>query len=44
MDPRRRALLAVLAAGALRPAFAQELMSKKIPSTGEALPVIGVGT
>src|SRR5688572_21076846 len=44
MDPRRRALLAVLAAGALRPAFAQELMSKKILSTGEALPVIGVGT
>ncbi len=44
MDPRRRALLAVLAAGALRPAFAQELMSKKIPLTGEALPVIGVGT
>jgi diketogulonate reductase-like aldo/keto reductase len=44
MDPRRRALLAVLAAGALRPAFAQELMSKKIPSIGEALPVIGVGT
>ena len=44
MDPRRRALLAVLAAGALRPAFAQELMSKKIPSSGEALPVIGVGT
>ena len=44
MDPRRRALLAVLAAGALRPALAQELVSKKIPSTGEALPVIGVGT
>ena len=44
MDPRRRALLAVLAAGALRPAFAQELVSKKIPSTGETLPVIGVGT
>ena len=44
MDPRRRALLAVLAAGALRPAFSQELVSKKIPSTGEALPVIGVGT
>ena len=44
MDPRRRALLAVLAAGALRPAFAQELISKKIPSIGEALPVIGVGT
>ena len=44
MDPRRRALLAVLAAGALKPAFAHELVMKKIPSTGEALPVIGVGT
>ena len=46
MDPRRRALLAVLAtAPALRAAFAQsDILSKKIPSTGEALPVIGVGT
>ena len=44
MDPRRRALLAVLAAGAVRPALAQGSLSKKIPSTGEALPVIGVGT
>jgi diketogulonate reductase-like aldo/keto reductase len=44
MDPRRRALLAVLAAGAVTPALAQGSLSKKIPSAGEALPVIGVGT
>jgi diketogulonate reductase-like aldo/keto reductase len=45
MDPRRRALLALLAAGALKPAFAQSgIMTKRIPSTGESLPVIGVGT
>jgi diketogulonate reductase-like aldo/keto reductase len=45
MDPRRRALLAFLAAGcAVRPALAQSLHVKKIPSSGEALPVIGVGT
>jgi diketogulonate reductase-like aldo/keto reductase len=45
MDPRRRALLALLAAGAVRPSFAQNrIMTKPIPSTGEALPVIGVGT
>src|SRR5687768_13654569 len=49
MDPRRRALLACLAAGALgqepRPSFADDrIMTKAIPSTGEALPVIGVGT
>lgn len=45
MDPRRRALLAVLAAGAaVRPALAQALLSKEIPSTKEKLPVIGVGT
>jgi diketogulonate reductase-like aldo/keto reductase len=49
MDPRRRALLALLAAGALgtelRPSFGQtRIMTKPIPSTGEALPVIGVGT
>ena len=49
MDPRRRALLAFLAAGALgpelRPSFGQtRIMTKPIPSTGEALPVIGVGT
>lgn len=44
MDPRRRALLAVLAAGAVRPVLAEGSLSRKIPSTGEALPVIGVGT
>src|SRR5688500_17135851 len=46
MDPRRRALLAfVAAAAALRPARAQNrIMSKPIPSTGEQIPVIGVGT
>jgi diketogulonate reductase-like aldo/keto reductase len=46
MDPRRRALLAlVAAAAALRPALAQNrIMSKPIPSSGEQIPVIGVGT
>jgi len=45
MDPRRRALLAVLAAGAVTPSFGQNrVMTKPIPSTGEPLPVIGVGT
>src|SRR5262245_66070187 len=46
MDPRRRALLALVAAGAtLRNAFAQDrIMTKPIPSTGEPLPIIGVGT
>jgi len=48
MDPRRRALLATLAAGALgtalRPALAQVPLSRNIPSTGEVLPLIGVGT
>jgi diketogulonate reductase-like aldo/keto reductase len=45
MDPRRRALLAVLAAGAVKPSFGQNrIMTKPIPSTGEPLPVIGVGT
>jgi diketogulonate reductase-like aldo/keto reductase len=45
MDPRRRALLALVAAGALKPSFAQDgIMTKRIPATGEALPVIGVGT
>ncbi len=46
MDPRRRALLALVAAGAaVRPAFAQtRLMSKPIPASGEALPLIGCGT
>ena len=45
MDPRRRALLAFLAAGAVRPSVAQHrIMAKPIPSTGEQVPVIGVGT
>ena len=45
MDPRRRALLALLAAGAVRPAIAQHrIMAKPIPSTGETVPVIGCGT
>src|SRR5262245_11496849 len=49
MDPRRRALLALLAAGAVgpepSPALAQtRIMTKPIPSTGEPIPVIGVGT
>jgi diketogulonate reductase-like aldo/keto reductase len=46
MDPRRRALLAALAlAAAVRPARAQDRIHKKnIPSSGEALPVIGIGT
>src|SRR5262245_5317921 len=50
MDPRRRALLAFLttgaASGVLVPsAFGQaQIMTKPIPSTGEPLPIIGVGT
>lgn len=45
MDPRRRALLAVLAAAAaVRPALAQSLVSRKIPVSGEDLPLIGCGT
>ena len=46
MDPRRRALLALLAAAAAnRAALAQDrIMTKPIPSTREPLPVIGVGT
>jgi diketogulonate reductase-like aldo/keto reductase len=45
MDPRRRALLALLAAGAVRPAFAQtRILTKPIPATGEPIPLIGVGT
>jgi diketogulonate reductase-like aldo/keto reductase len=46
MDPRRRALLAALAAGAVTPpAFAAtQTIVRKIPSTGEALPVVGLGT
>jgi diketogulonate reductase-like aldo/keto reductase len=46
MDPRRRALLAALAAGVtVKPAFAaMPTLSKQIPSTAETLPVIGLGT
>src|SRR5919108_814666 len=45
MDPRRRALLAFLAAAAaMKPARARAAATKKIPASGEALPVIGVGT
>jgi diketogulonate reductase-like aldo/keto reductase len=45
MDPRRRALVGVLAAGALvKPAHAPALAARRIPATGETLPVIGVGT
>ena len=46
MDPRRRALLALLAAAAAnRAALAQDrIMTKPIPSTREPLPMIGVGT
>src|SRR6185503_2174719 len=48
-SPARRATLktvCALAAGlAIRPSMAKsEILSKKIPATGEALPVIGVGT
>src|SRR5256714_12589715 len=45
MDPRRRALLGAFAALATTPSFAQpRLMSRRIPSSGEELPAIGVGT
>jgi diketogulonate reductase-like aldo/keto reductase len=46
MDSRRRALLAALMAGSIvKPGMAEtSLISSKIPSSGEALPVIGVGT
>jgi diketogulonate reductase-like aldo/keto reductase len=46
MDSRRRALLAALMAGSIvKPGMAEtSLISRKIPSSGEALPVIGVGT
>jgi diketogulonate reductase-like aldo/keto reductase len=46
MDSRRRALLAALMAGSIvKPVMAEtSLISRKIPSSGEALPVIGVGT
>jgi diketogulonate reductase-like aldo/keto reductase len=45
MDPQRRALVGVLAAGALvKPAAAQSRVTRPIPSSGERLPVIGLGT
>ena len=45
MDPRRRALLAFVATAPALSAFAQsDVLAKKIPSSGESLPVIGVGT
>ncbi|HEX5477999.1 MAG TPA: aldo/keto reductase [Burkholderiales bacterium] len=49
MEPGRRAVLraaALIGAGiAFRPCMAEApLLSKKIPATGEALPVIGLGT
>src|SRR6185503_7422377 len=45
MDRRRRALLAALAAAAVRPALADSrIMLKRIPSSGEELPAIGIGT
>ena len=47
MDTRRRALLGALGGAFVPAAFPQDKNSihmKKIPSTGEALPVIGVGT
>ncbi len=47
MTLRRRTLLAGLAAGTtLKPAFAQQapLLKKPIPSTGELIPIIGLGS
>ncbi|HZQ73259.1 MAG TPA: aldo/keto reductase [Burkholderiales bacterium] len=47
MDPRRRALLGALAALAAPCAMTKEsdaLISKGIPKSGEALPLIGLGT
>lgn len=45
MDSQRRALLGLLAAGALvKPARAAGLARRPIPASAEALPVIGVGT
>jgi diketogulonate reductase-like aldo/keto reductase len=46
MDSRRRALLAALLAGSIvKPASGQNtLITKKIPSSAEPLPVIGLGT
>jgi diketogulonate reductase-like aldo/keto reductase len=45
MDPRRRALLAALLAAAARPALADSrILMKRIPSSGEELAAIGLGT
>lgn len=48
MDPRRRSLCALLggaaAALAVRPAQGAPLAQRAIPATGEALPVVGLGT
>ena len=45
MDPRRRALIAALAAAAVRPALADSrILVKRIPSSGEELPAVGLGT
>jgi diketogulonate reductase-like aldo/keto reductase len=46
MDPRRRALLALVASGVVigRARAQSAAVTKPIPSTGEELPVIGVGT
>src|SRR5262245_1577928 len=47
MDSRRRALLAAVGASLVAPAFSADrntIHVKNIPSTGEKLPVIGVGT
>src|SRR5436190_23851683 len=47
MDSRRRAILGALGGAVLPAALAQDrkrLHMKKIPSSGEKLPVIGVGT
>jgi diketogulonate reductase-like aldo/keto reductase len=45
MDRRRRALIAALAAAAVTPARADSrLVLKRIPSSGEELPALGIGT
>ena len=44
MDGRRRALILASLASFMRSAAAQTLLAKRIPGSGEKLPVIGVGT
>lgn len=45
MDGRRRALLAALGGAIIPAAFSQEQrLTRKIPSTGESLPAVGLGT